>query len=312
MKPKIIYYGTPEFACAGFEALLDEGYEILAVVTAPDKPAGRGLKPKASDLKQAALNRGVPVLQPVKLKSPEFIATLEALQPDLQVIVAFRKLPQVVWALPKLGTFNLHASLLPAYRGAAPINWAIINGETQTGVTTFFLNEDIDMGMIIDQKSCEIYPHDNAESLYQRLMHLGAELIVQTVRSIENQTVRPKPQPQIQISLAPKIFKNDCLIRLDQTSKKIYDFIRGLSPYPAAWINFYGKTLKVFSSKISEKNPTNPVQEPFFSDGKTFLAAHTLDGAIEFTELQLEGRKKMGVEEFLRGFKWENRDQNFS
>ncbi len=308
MSPKIVYYGTPEFACAGFEALIQAGYRVVAAVTAPDRPAGRGLKPRYSALKQMALEKGIPVLQPEKLKSEEFLTQLRELQPDLQVVVAFRKLPPQVWALPPMGTFNLHASLLPAYRGAAPINWAIINGETQTGVSTFFINDKIDEGNIIAQKTAPIYSDDNFGTLHDRLMELGAELIVQTVRAIVGGRVQPIEQPQDANSpQAPKIFKPDCQINPQKTAKQLYDFVRGLAPYPAAWIDFYGKTLKVFAARISQKTPSQNDKDLFFSDGKTFLALKTADSALELLEVQLEGRNKMTIEEFLRGFKWENR-----
>ncbi len=300
--PRIVYYGTPEFACAGFEALLAAGYPIVAAVTAPDKPAGRGLKLHQSELKQAALAHGIEVLQPERLKSPEFLQQLAALKPDLQVVVAFRKLPEEVWALPPLGTFNLHASLLPLYRGAAPINWAIINGETQTGVTTFFLSHEIDTGQIIFQQTASISDEDTAQTLHDRLKTLGAELILQTVEAIANGTAQPRPQPPAENPpKAPKIFKADCQIDFGKTSRQVYNFIRGLSPYPAAWFVLHGRQVKVFKAKIAAMPQT--ASNRIYTDGKTLQIA-TSDGAIEILELQMEGRARMSVADFLRGYKW--------
>ncbi|MFN3316928.1 MAG: methionyl-tRNA formyltransferase, partial [Raineya sp.] len=231
---RIIFMGTPEFAVPSLQVLVENGYNIVGVVTAPDKPAGRGKQMQVSEVKQYALSQNLPILQPEKLKSPDFLAELQALKADLQVVVAFRMLPEVVWAMPPIGTFNLHASLLPKYRGAAPINWAIINGETETGVTTFFLQHEIDTGNIIFQEKEPISPTDTAGSLYQRLMHKGAKLVLKTVQTIEKGDVQTFPQVG-EITHAPKIFRETCQIDWNKTSTEIYNFVRGLAPYPAAW-----------------------------------------------------------------------------
>ncbi|WP_417171877.1 methionyl-tRNA formyltransferase, partial [Alistipes putredinis] len=233
---RIVFMGTPEFAVPSLRALVRSGYNVVGVVTTPDKPAGRGQKLHESDVKIAARELGLPILQPEKLRDPAFVSTMEELRPDLGIVIAFRMLPEVVWAMPRLGTFNLHASLLPQYRGAAPINWAIINGESKTGVTTFLLNHEIDKGAILGQVEMPIQPEDNVGTLYGRLMTVGADLVVQTVERIAAGEITPVVQPDEDTSLrpAPKIFKNDCLIDWTQSGKRIIDFIRGLSPYPAA------------------------------------------------------------------------------
>ena len=238
---RIVFMGTPEFAVPSLRALVRSGYNVVGVVTTPDKPAGRGQKLHESDVKIAARELGLPILQPEKLRDPAFVSTMEELRPDLGIVIAFRMLPEVVWAMPRLGTFNLHASLLPQYRGAAPINWAIINGESKTGVTTFLLNHEIDKGAILGQVEMPIQPEDNVGTLYDRLMTVGADLVVQTVERIAAGEITPVVQSDEDTSLrpAPKIFKNDCLIDWTQSGKRIIDFIRGLSPYPAAWTELY-------------------------------------------------------------------------
>jgi methionyl-tRNA formyltransferase len=303
-KLKIIYYGTPEFAVEGLKVLLENNYNIVGVVTAPDKPAGRGQKIQESDVKKFAVKNNLKVLQPKNLKSEEFQAELKSLEADLQIIVAFRMLPKQVWDMPKYGTFNLHASLLPQYRGAAPINWAIINGETETGVTSFFLNENIDTGNIILQEKIEISENDNVGTLYEKLMKLGGKVILKTVEQIEQRTVKEKKQDEIlkgtEPKSAPKIFRKDLNIDWCKSSKEIYDYIRGLSPYPVAWTKLGGKTLKIYKAEYSLENQNKNCGE-IISDKKTFMHICTKDGIIKLLEVQLEGKKKMQIDEFLRG-----------
>lgn len=302
-KLRIIFMGTPDFAVPALESLCQNDFSIVGVITAPDKPKGRGQHIAGSPVKEFAVRQGLPVLQPTNLKAPEFLEELENLGANLQIVVAFRMLPEVVWSMPKFGTFNLHASLLPQYRGAAPINWAIINGEIETGVSTFFIRHEIDTGAIIFQEKEPIFPEDNAESLYQRLMIKGARLVLETAKAIENETYPTVIQSESHnLKLAPKIFKEDCQLDWDQPAQKINDFIRGLSPYPAAWTLVNGKTLKIFKSALLEIKPRE-VPGKMLSDGKTFLRFSSQDGYLEILELQLEGKKRMSVLEFLRGNK---------
>lgn len=297
---RIIYMGTPEFAVPSLDILVKNGYNVVAVITAPDKPAGRGLKVNESAVKVAALKHNIPVLQPEKLKAPEFIEELKSYNANLQIVVAFRMLPELVWDMPEIGTFNLHASLLPQYRGAAPINWAVINGETETGCTTFFLQHEIDTGDIILQHKEPIHDNDNVGSLYERLMHGGAELVLKTVQQIENNNVKPTPQNTNQaLKAAPKIFRETCKVDWSNTSEAIHNLVRGLSPYPVAWTELQGKTCKLYKTQPNYSSCTESVE----SDGKTYLRFKTADGALDVLELQLEGKKRMGIEEFLRGFK---------
>jgi len=300
---RIIFMGTPEFAVPSLEALVKNNLNVVAVVTAPDKPAGRGLKLKSSPVKETALKYNIPVLQPASLKSEEFITELKSYRADLQIVVAFRMLPESVWGMPPKGTFNLHASLLPQYRGAAPINWAIINGEKETGTTTFFLKHDIDTGDILFSEKEIITSEDNAGSLYERLMHKGAALVVKTVKAILGNTIRPLPQPtETVLKNAPKIHKETCRIDWTKSAEEIYNFIRGLSPYPGAWTILNGKELKVFSSScLEERSDKNPGD--FTTDNKSFLKFSTGTKIITIHELQMEGKKKMAVDEFLRGNK---------
>lgn len=298
---RIIFLGTPDFAAASLRNLVLNNINIVAVITAPDKPQGRGKKIGMSAVKEYALEANLPVLQPTNLKSPEFLKELEDYKADLQIVVAFRMLPISVWDMPSKGTFNLHASLLPQYRGAAPINWAIINGEKETGVTTFFLKHEIDTGAIIFQEKESILEDDNVGTLYLRLMNKGAELVVKTVQAIEN-----NDYPQIQqdtsseLKSAPKIFKNDCEINWDQPAEKVRDFIRGLSPYPAAWTKLDGKTLKIFDAEITDET-SQLASGTFFSDNKTFLKVKTGNKVLTILQLQIEGKKRMGIADFLRG-----------
>ncbi len=260
---RIVFMGTPEFAVPSLRALVDSGYHVVAVVTAPDKPAGRGQQLHKSDVKIAAEELGLPILQPEKLKAPEFIEAMRELQPDLSIVIAFRMLPEVIWAMPRLGTFNLHASLLPQYRGAAPINWAIINGETETGITTFLLNHEIDKGAILGQTRVPIAPEDNIGTLYDRLMHLGPSLVLETVERLATGDVQPMKQEGIDESVlkpAPKIFKDDCRIDWSWNGKRIVDFIRGLSPYPAAWSPMFRDGQAVNTAKILRPDSTQVFQ----------------------------------------------------
>jgi methionyl-tRNA formyltransferase len=295
--------GTPEFAVPTLEVLVTNGYNVVAVVTAPDKPAGRGLKFKMSAVKECALKYTIPVLQPEKLKVPEFISELKSYRADLQIVVAFRMLPEAVWNMPKLGTFNLHASLLPQYRGAAPINWAIINGEKESGVTTFFLQHEIDTGDILFYEKEIISADDNVASLYTRLMNKGAGLVLRTVQAIEKGDYKPQPQHfDRELKTAPKIHKETCEINWNKSSEEVNNFIRGLSPYPGAWSKINNKNYKIFRSKIINQVEQRNAGE-FSTDNKTYIHIFTGNGSISILELQMEGKRPMNVEEFLRGNK---------
>ncbi|MCY7350463.1 MAG: methionyl-tRNA formyltransferase [Cytophagaceae bacterium] len=293
--------GTPEFAVASLRSLVEAGCPVVAVITAPDKPAGRGHQLQQSAVKQYALAAGLPVLQPEKLKNPAFLEELKVYQADLQVVVAFRMLPELVWAMPPKGTFNLHASLLPQYRGAAPINWAIINGETETGATTFFIQQEIDTGQLIFQEKEPIYPDDTAGSLHDRLMEHGARLVLKTVRAIEAGDYPQMAQPQgVALKMAPKIFRETCEINWNQPVARVRDFIRGLSPYPAAWTMWQGKTLKIF--RANEAKDEEPAEiGSYRSDNRSYLHFRCAEGWLAVDELQLEGKRRMSIEEFLRG-----------
>lgn len=302
--------GTPEFAVASLRTLVEGGYNIVAVITSPDKPAGRGLKLQQSDVKRYAVEAGLKVLQPVKLRDPEFQAELQALRPDLGIVIAFRMLPESVWAMPRLGTFNLHASLLPQYRGAAPINWAVINGETVTGVTTFMLNHRIDTGDIIGQVEVAIEPDENVGSLYGRLMNIGSGLVTETVEKIASGNVVPVVQshiPDSELRPAPKIFKEDCVIDWSGEGRRIIDFIRGLSPYPAAWSPMYRDGAEVASAKIFaarfEPKAHGAQAGAVDTDGRTRLAVACADGWVSIEEIQLAGKRRMPVKELLLGLR---------
>lgn len=297
--------GTPEFAVPSLQHLVEAGFQVVAVVTAPDKPQGRGKKLGTSPVKDYACSQGLPVLQPTNLKDPEFLKELKAYQADVQIIVAFRMLPEAVWAMPPHGSFNLHGSLLPDYRGAAPINWAIINGEKETGVTTFKLQHAIDTGNILFQEKEPILDTDNVGTLYERLMLKGARLVVKTVRAIEAGGYELRPQPTgTEVKTAPKIFREDCEINWNNTSLAVMNFIRGLSPYPAAWTILDQKVLKVFASHSSPETYDDP-PGTFRSDGKNYLDVVTGAGALRLTEVQLQGKKRMKTEDFLRGYNWQ-------
>ncbi len=298
---RIVFMGTPEFAVPSLEILADNGFNIVGVITAPDKPKGRGQQLSISPVKEAAENRGLKVLQPTNLKDPGFIEELELLQVNLQVVVAFRMLPEIVWSMPEFGTFNLHASLLPQYRGAAPINWAIINGEKETGVTTFFLKHEIDTGDILFQEKEVITESDDAGSLYLRLMEKGSVLVLKTVEAISRGEIQTgKQSNEGQHKTAPKIFKDTCEINWNQTTEKIYNFIRGLSPYPSAWTQFNNSTYKIGKTQVVDHDYSAAPGE-VVSDNRNYLYVKTADGWISILELQKQGKRKMGIEEFLRG-----------
>ncbi len=295
--------GTPGFAVPALAALLNEGFNVVGVITAPDRPAGRGQHIQESEVKKFALSKNLTILQPEKLKNEDFIQELRNLKADLQVVVAFRMLPEVIWNMPKYGTINLHASLLPQYRGAAPINHVIINGEKETGVTTFFLQHEIDTGNIIDAAKLPISEDDTVGTLHDKLMELGAHVLTKTVKSIENQSYRSAPQKMDEvINYAPKLTKEFGRIDWHRSIYDIYNHIRGLSPYPAAFTTLNSKNLKVFSAKkIAVDNTVKP--GTFESDNKTYLRFKAKDGYIEVTDVQLEGKKRMDIEALLRGFK---------
>lgn len=298
---KIVFMGTPEFAVASLDALSAAGFEIVGVVTAADKPAGRGQKLQESAVKKYAVEKGFKVLQPLKLKDPDFVQELKSLHADLQVVVAFRMLPEIVWDMPAKGTINLHASLLPQYRGAAPINHAIINGETESGATTFFLKHEIDTGDVIFSEKVAIAPDDTAGDLHDHLMVAGAGLLVKTVTAIAEGNYKEQPQPVSgELKHAPKIFKEFCSIDWNQPVKTVYNLIRGLSPYPTAFSVLNGKTIKIFKAGYEETAPVVPAGE-YLTDGKTYLHFATPDGYIQLLDVQYEGKKRMSVEEFLRG-----------
>ena len=298
---RIIFMGTPEFAVASLKRLIESKSNVIAVITVPDKPAGRGQKLLSSPVKLYAEEVGVPVLQPEKLKNPEFLDQLKALHADLQVVVAFRMLPEVVWNMPKYGTFNLHGSLLPQYRGAAPINWAIINGEKETGVTTFFIEKEIDTGKIIFKEAEPIHEDDDAGTVYERLMEKGAGLVVKTVEAIEDGQYPQEDQDEPEeIKSAPKIFRETCEINWGQSANNVYNFIRGLSPYPAAWTMLNGLSCKIFKTEISDENENGHPGE-YRTDNRTYLYFRVNNGWISVKMLQLEGKKKMDISEFLRG-----------
>ncbi|HBX50009.1 MAG TPA: methionyl-tRNA formyltransferase [Bacteroidales bacterium] len=313
--------GTPEFAVASLKALVDSHCNIVAVVTVPDKPAGRGQQIQKSPVKIYAEENNIPVLQPEKLKDPQFIETLKKLNANLQIVVAFRMLPEIVWNMPSKGTFNLHASLLPQYRGAAPINHAIINGETETGITTFFLQHEIDTGKIIFREKIEIEETDNAGTLHDKLMELGAYLVVKTVLAIENNSIQSILQDDLLkenpiIKPAPKIFKENCKINWNKSASEIYNFIRGLSPYPAAWTELISEkneitSMKIFECEISEE-PSNGEAGMIISDNKNFIKVACFDKFVLLKSVQLAGKKRLNVEELLRGLRMENFKIKFS
>jgi methionyl-tRNA formyltransferase len=315
MHPKdirIVFMGTPDFAVESLKALIENDYQIVGVITAPDKPAGRGRQLSESAVKQYAIQQNLKVLQPEKLKNPEFIAELESLKADLQIVVAFRMLPEMVWNMPPMGTFNLHASLLPQYRGAAPLNWAIINGETETGVTTFLLSHEIDTGRIIFQEKVSIGENDTVGDLHDQMMEIGSGLVLKTVNALADGKIQPIDQEQLidspeRIKQAPKIFKEDCLIDWTRDTESVRNLIRGLSPYPAAWTELHHQekneilTAKIYS--VSRDNSNLPAAPGTLqTDGKKYLKIACTDGWLSINEIQLSGKKRMKMDELLRGF----------
>lgn len=296
----IVFMGTPDFAVPSLKILLDNGYQVSAVVTAPDKPGGRkGIQQSA--VKAFALEKGLNILQPIKLKDPDFLAALSALNADLQIVVAFRMLPEVVWSMPPMGTMNLHGSLLPKYRGAAPINWAVIGGEKETGVTTFLLQHEIDTGDLLFQEKTPIGENETAGEVYTRLMEIGAKLLLRSVQALEAGTAQTRPQTAIEATHAPKIHTDTCQINFAQPSAAVHNFIRGLSPYPGAWTMLNGKVLKILRTEIDSDAlaPRKPGQ--YINEGNKVLKISTLDGYIRVLELQLEGKRRMNAQEFLNG-----------
>ncbi|MGL4518654.1 MAG: methionyl-tRNA formyltransferase [Phocaeicola sp.] len=310
---RIVYMGTPEFAVESLKCLVEGGYNVVGVITMPDKPVGRhGSVLQASAVKQYAVEQEIPVLQPERLKDEHFIEELRALQADLQIVVAFRMLPQIVWDMPRLGTFNLHASLLPQYRGAAPINWAVMNGDSETGITTFFLQHEIDTGEVIQQVRVPIAETDNVEVVHDKLMNLGGKLVVETVDAILAGTIKPISQEEMlpvggELKHAPKIFKETCRIAWNRTAADVYNFIRGLSPYPAAWTELCAGDEKKLVLKIYETQKEYISHQlaigTVLSDGKTYFKVAVEDGFIQLLTLQLAGKKRMEVGEFLRGYR---------
>ena len=302
---RIVFMGTPDFAVASLAKLVENGCEVVAVITAPDKPSGRGLQMHETPVKKYAVSQNIPVLQPEKLKNPDFLKQLRSYQADLQVVVAFRMLPEVVWNMPTIGTFNLHGSLLPQYRGAAPINWAVINGDAETGVTTFFIQQEIDTGNIIFAEKEPILQDDNAGTVHDKLMDRGANLVLKTVRAIESGNYPQMPQQMdVELKAAPKIFKETCQINWNQLAEKVHNFVRGLSPYPASWTVLAEKNCKIYQSEIGDLVNNSSEIGSFKTDEKTFLAFRCSDKWLNIKELQLEGKKRMSIEEFLRGFRF--------
>lgn len=308
---RIVFMGTPEFAVESLKALVENDYNVVGVVTMPDKPAGRGHKLQFSAVKEYAMSQNLPILQPEKLKDPEFLDQLKALNADLQIVVAFRMLPEVVWDMPHYGTFNLHASLLPQYRGAAPINWAIINGDKETGVTTFFLTHEIDTGKVIKQEKVQIGDDENIGSLYDRLMNLGGNIVTQTVDmilsgevdAVDQETMFNEPS---ELRAAPKIFKDTCKINWADKIENIHNLVRGMSPYPAAWgimyLNGSDFQVKIYETKKITENHNLPIGT-IKTDNKTYLNVAAKDGFISILSLQLPGKKRMDITSFLNGTK---------
>ena len=321
---RIVYMGTPDFAVEALRQLVEGGYNVVGVITMPDKPAGRGHKIQYSPVKQYALEQNLPLLQPEKLKDEAFVQALREWKADLQIVVAFRMLPEVVWSMPRLGTFNLHASLLPQYRGAAPINWAVINGDTETGITTFFLKNEIDTGEVIQQVRVPIADTDNVEIVHDKLMMLGGKLVVETVDAILNGVVKPVPQEEMavvgELRPAPKIFKETCRIDWNQPVKKVYDFIRGLSPYPAAWSELVSPegevvVVKIFETEKYIRNEGKRCRNSrgcfckvgsIETDGKKYIKVAVPGGFVSVLSLQLPGKKRLKTDELLRGFRLTN------
>jgi methionyl-tRNA formyltransferase len=301
---RLVFMGTPDFAVPSLEALIAAGYPIVTVVTGADKPRGRGQRLTPTPVKEAALRHSLPVLQPTSVKDPVFAAALREVAPELAVVVAFRILPRDVFTIPSRGTFNLHASLLPRYRGAAPINWALMNGDTETGVTTFFLEDAVDTGNLLMQETLAIGPDDDAGSVHDRLAQVGARLVVETVRRIEAGMIVPLPQDNHNATPAPKIFREQCRIGWNAPAATVHNFIRGLSPYPAAWALHEGRLLKIYRTRLLAQSPA-AIPGTLAVDNES-LSVATADTALEILEVQQEGHRRMGVAEFLRGYKVES------
>lgn len=300
---RIVFMGTPEFAVPSLDILVRNGYDIIAVITSPDSYGGRGGKQLIeSAVKRYAVEHKLKILQPERLKNPGFLSELRALNADVQIVVAFRMLPEVVWNMPPLGTFNLHGSLLPKYRGAAPINWAIINGESETGVTAFKLQHEIDTGDIVLQEKIPIYEDDNAGTLHDRMMITGSEVILKTIRMLESGNITFIRQSDAEATLAPKIYHETCKINFMLPTVQVYNFIRGLSPYPGAWLILDDKECKITSSKKLPEKPENPPGR-IITDQRRFLHIATSDGLISIEEIKMEGKRKMGIAEFLNGYR---------
>lgn len=309
---RIVFMGTPDFAVESLKALVENNYKVVGVITAPDKPAGRGRQLSESAVKKYAVENNLNVLQPEKLKNPEFLAELESLKADLQIVVAFRMLPEIVWNMPPMGTFNLHASLLPQYRGAAPLNWAIINGESETGVTTFLLSHEIDTGQIIFQEKIGIGENDSVGDLHDRMMAIGSQLVLKTVDALAEGKIEPIDQEKLienqdRIRQAPKIFKEDCLIDWTRDTESVRNLIRGLSPYPAAWTELvHSEKQEILTAKIYAAQTDNSAMPAapgtLLTDGKKYLKIACTDGWLSITDIQLSGKKRMKTDELLRGF----------
>jgi len=314
---RIVFMGTADFAVASLQALCNNGFNVVAVITAPDKPAGRGLKLSESPVKKYAMEKGLPILQPEKLKNPLFIDELKAYQADVQVVVAFRMLPEWVWRMPPLGTINIHASLLPQYRGAAPIHWAIINGEKETGVTAFKLQHEIDTGNILWQEKISIDDDETTGSVYERLKVLGAEVLIKTMQQLIAGTLKEQTQlsiihyPLSTLKHAPKIFTQHCIINWTNCAQKIFNLIRGLSPHPGAITYLEGKVLKIYSAKIEYATPIILAGQ-WQTDNKTYLYFACADGFISLLDIQLEGKKRMLIEDFLRGYRFNEKTKKTS
>lgn len=308
---RIIFMGTPEFAVASLDKLVQENCNIVAVITAPDKPAGRGMELQQSAVKKYAVEKKITILQPEKLKNKDFLAELAELKADIQIVVAFRMLPEVVWNMPPMGTINVHGSLLPQYRGAAPINWAVINGEKETGVTTFKLQHTIDTGDILLQKSMPILEDDNVGSIHDKMKILGADLLYETLVELVENDLQPQPQKDLisesELKHAPKLTTETCKINFNQSTDKVFNLIRGLSPFPAAYTLLDGKKLKIFSAVKDDDKIDNSSVGDVISDGKSYLKFKCSDGFISLKEIQLEGKKKMPIEDFLRGYRLSNK-----
>ncbi len=311
---KIVYMGTPDFAVEPLRRLVEDKYNVVGVVTMPDKPAGRGHKLQFSPVKQYAVDNNLHVMQPEKLKAEEFVNELRSLNADLFIVVAFRMLPEVVWAMPRLGTFNLHGSLLPQYRGAAPLNWAVINGEKETGITTFFLTHEIDTGKIIDQQVIAIEDSDNVGTIHDKLMVMGGDLVIKTVKAILWGGIKPIPQEELyasesELKPAPKIFKETCHLDFNNPTENLHNLVRGLSPYPAAWANLSAEGKEDLQMKIYETKKEicqhNEAPGTLVTDGKKFLKVATKDGYLHLLQIQVPGKKRLSIEDFLRGFRFD-------